>query len=115
MFGDLVAGATRLAVGCGTKVLKLPYPGSAEASAAVTEAAQGVPWAVLSAGVDHSTFIGQVATAVAQGASGAMAGRALWKDSLAMTHEERQTLLTERALPRLRELAAAVDGAPSTS
>jgi tagatose 1,6-diphosphate aldolase len=115
VFGDLVAGATRLAVGCGTKVLKLPYPGSAEASAAVTEAAQGVPWAVLSAGVDHSTFIGQVATAVAQGASGAMAGRSLWKDSLAMTHEERQTLLTERALPRLRELAAAVDGAPSTS
>jgi len=114
-FGDLVIGATRLAVACGAKVLKLPYPGSAEASAAVTEAAQGVPWAVLSAGVDHSTFIGQVATAVANGASGAMAGRSLWKDSLAMTHEERRTLLTERAQPRLQELATAVDGAPLAS
>ena len=98
---------------CGAKVLKLPYPGSAEACAAVTEAAAGAPWAVLSAGVDHETFIEQVATAVANGASGAMAGRSLWKDCMAVSHETREDLLTNRALPRLRELAAAVDGAPA--
>ena len=33
---------------------------------AVTAAADGVPWAVLSAGVDHETFIEQVAIAMAQ-------------------------------------------------
>ncbi|WP_043497049.1 tagatose-bisphosphate aldolase [Georgenia sp. SUBG003] len=110
VFPSLVADAAAVSVECGAKVLKLPYPGSAEACAAVTEAAEGVPWAVLSAGVDHSTFIEQVATAVANGASGAMAGRSLWKDSLAMTSEERSELLTDRALPRLRELAAAIDG-----
>ena len=60
-FPQLVADAASLAVDCGAKVLKLPYPGSAEACAAVTEAAKGVPWAVLSAGVDHETFIEQVA------------------------------------------------------
>lgn len=109
-FPTLVAESARLSVACGAKVLKLQYPGSAEACAAVTAAADGVPWAVLSAGVDHETFIGQVRTAVANGASGAMAGRSLWKDSLSVHHERRKELLTTRAVPRLRELAAAVDG-----
>jgi sulfofructosephosphate aldolase len=108
-FPGLVADSARISVACGAKVLKLQYPGSAEASAAVTEAADGVPWAVLSAGVDHETFIKQVRTAVANGASGAMAGRSLWKDSLAISPRTRESLLTGRALPRLKELAAAVN------
>jgi len=110
VFPQLVADAARISVECGAKVLKLPYPGSAEASAAVTAAASGVPWAVLSAGVDHETFIRQVETAVSNGASGAMAGRSLWKDSLAVSPEVREDRLTTRALPRLRELADVVDG-----
>jgi tagatose-1,6-bisphosphate aldolase/sugar (pentulose or hexulose) kinase len=109
-FPRLVVDAARIAVECGAKVLKLPYPGSAQASAAVTAASAGVPWAVLSAGVDHQTFIQQVEVAVANGASGAMAGRSLWKDSLAVSPEVREHLLTSRALPRLRELAHVVDG-----
>ncbi len=109
-FADLVVDGAALAVACGAKILKLQYPGSAEASARVTEAAQGVPWAVLSAGVDHETFIEQVRTAVANGASGAMAGRSLWKDSLSIDADRREELLSGRALPRLRELADAVDG-----
>lgn len=106
----LVAEAARIAVECGSRVLKLPYPGSAQACAEVTKAAAGVPWAVLSAGVDHATFAEQVGLAVAHGASGAMAGRALWKDSLAMTSKERQELLGGRARPRLEELARVIDG-----
>ncbi len=43
-----------------------------------------VPWAVLSAGVDHETFVGQVETAMANGASGVIAGRALWKDCISL-------------------------------
>lgn len=109
-FPRLVADGAALAVACGAKVLKLQYPGSAEGAAAVTAAAQGVPWAVLSAGVDHETFIAQVRIAMANGASGAMAGRSLWKDSLSYSAATREQLLTGRALPRLRELAAAVDG-----
>ncbi|MEF2976327.1 hypothetical protein [Subtercola sp. YIM 133946] len=109
IFPQLVIDAAKLSVGAGAKVLKLQYPGSAEAAAAVTAAADGVPWAVLSAGVDHETFIEQVATAVENGASGAMAGRSLWKDSLAVSPETREELLTTRALPRLQELAAVLD------
>jgi sulfofructosephosphate aldolase len=115
VFPQLVADAARIAVECGAKVLKLPYPGSADGSAAVTAAASGVPWAVLSAGVDHATFIQQVETAVANGARGAMAGRSLWKDSLAVSPETREDLLTSRALPRLRELASVVDGTSATA
>ena len=109
-FPALVAGGAKLAVDCGAKVLKLQYSGSAEGCAAVTAAAGGVPWAVLSAGVDHETFLGQVAAAVANGAAGAMAGRSLWKDSLSVSAELREDYLTKRALPRLHELAEVVDG-----
>ena len=112
-FPGLVADGARLAVACGAKTLKLQYPGSAEGCAAVTAAADGVPWAVLSAGVDHATFLEQVRTAMANGASGAMAGRSLWKDSLSISAATRQDYLTTRALPRLRELAAVVDGRAS--
>ncbi|RIK11330.1 MAG: tagatose-bisphosphate aldolase [Acidobacteria bacterium] len=110
-FPGLVADSARIAVEHGAKVLKLAYPGSAQACAAVTAAAAGVPWAVLSAGVDHETFVGQVREAVEHGASGAMAGRSLWKDSLAMSSQEREQLLGSRARPRLAELAATIDGA----
>jgi tagatose 1,6-diphosphate aldolase len=109
-FAGLVADGARLAVECGAKVLKLQYPGSAEACQAVTEAASGVPWAVLSAGVDHETFIGQVSTAIAHGAGGAMAGRSLWKDSLSHDRATREELLTTRALPRLHELTHTING-----
>ena len=50
---------------------------------------------------------------MANGASGAMAGRSLWKDSLSVSPTTRQDHLTNRALPRLRELAAVVDGRAS--
>lgn len=108
-FPGLVAEAARISVEHGAKVLKLAYPGSAEACEAVSRAAGDVPWAVLSAGVDHSTFVGQVRTAVAHGAVGAMAGRSLWKDSLAMTTADREQLLSSQARPRLAELVETID------
>lgn len=109
-FATLVIEGTRMAVEAGAKILKLQYPGSAEACRAVTEAAQGVPWAVLSAGVDHKTFASQVRTAVSEGCAGAMAGRAIWKDSMSFDQEARKNLLTTRALPRLLELSKIVEG-----
>ncbi|NQX33214.1 tagatose-bisphosphate aldolase [Herbiconiux sp. VKM Ac-2851] len=109
VFPSLISGAAELSVAAGAKVLKLQYAGSAEAAAAVTEAAAGVPWAVLSAGVDHATFVDQVRTAVVNGARGAMAGRSLWKDSLSISSEKREELLTTKAVPRLKELAAIID------
>lgn len=108
-FGGIVEQAVRICVEQGVKVLKIPYPGSAEASAAVHAAAQGVPWAVLSAGVDHETFVEQVRVAVRHGSAGAMAGRSLWKDCLSTESSVRADRLTGVAAVRAGELAGVID------
>ncbi|MCV9878162.1 tagatose-bisphosphate aldolase [Brenneria izbisi] len=104
----LIYEGTKIALACGAKVLKIPYPGSAQACAAITKLVGDVPWAVLSAGVDHGTFLQQVADAMQNGASGVIAGRALWKDCIsldrAVTREKLQTL----AVPRLKEIQAVI-------
>jgi tagatose 1,6-diphosphate aldolase len=99
-------GGSRICLGLGAKVLKIPYPGSAEACAQVTALAGAVPWALLSAGVDHTTFLGQVQTAMQSGASGVIAGRALWKDCIALDRATTRKRLTTIAVPRLREIQA---------
>mgnify|MGYP001554609766 CR=1 FL=1 len=109
IFPDLVVDAAAITAACGAKVLKLQYPGSADACARVSAAVPGVPWAVLSAGVDHETFVGQVAEAVAGGARGAMAGRSIWKDSMSVEAGIRRELLVTRARPRVGELQAVLD------
>jgi tagatose 1,6-diphosphate aldolase len=68
-----------------------------------------VPWSVLSAGVDHETFIGQVEIAMANGASGVIAGRALWKDCVSLDRAEQKRLLENKAVPRLRQIQDILD------
>lgn len=106
---SLIEGGTAICLELGAKVLKLPYPGTAAACAAVTRLAGSVPWAVLSAGVDHATFLGQVETAMAHGASGVIAGRALWKDCISLDRSVQRSKLTGVAVPRLREIQAVID------
>ncbi|MFN8622827.1 MAG: tagatose-bisphosphate aldolase [Chloroflexota bacterium] len=103
---ELVAQAAAIARDCGAQVMKLQYPGSAEACAAVTAALGDIPWAVLSGGVDHATFLGHLRTAMAAGAQGAIAGRSLWKDCLFGDRDRTATQLREVAVPRLREIEA---------
>ena len=104
----LVEEGTRIALDSGAKVLKLPYPGTAQACAAISRLAGDVPWAVLSAGVDHETFLGQVETAMKNGASGVIAGRALWKDCISLDRGITRARLTTIAMPRLREIQALI-------
>ncbi len=105
---DLIQGGAKICLECGAKVLKLPYPGSAKSCAAVTVLAGDVPWAVLSAGVDHETFLGQVDIAMRGGASGVIAGRSLWKDCVSLDRIVTRQRLEAIAVPRLRELQAVV-------
>lgn len=104
----LIEGGSRICLDLGSKVLKIPFPGTAEACANITRMAGDVPWAVLSAGVDHATFLGQVETAMANGASGVIAGRSLWKDCISLDREVTRERLTTMAVPRLRELQAVI-------
>ncbi len=104
----LIEDGTRLCLELGSKVLKLPYPGTEEACAAVTALCGTVPWAVLSAGVDHETFIGQVEIAMRNGASGVIAGRSLWKDCISLDRTVTRDRLTAVAVPRLRQIQAVI-------
>lgn len=105
---ELIRGGTQLCLDAGSKVLKLPYPGSAESCSQVTRIAGDVPWAILSAGVDHETFLGQVELAMANGASGVIAGRSLWKDCISLDRAVQRKRLETIAVPRLRELQAII-------
>jgi tagatose 1,6-diphosphate aldolase len=88
---------------CGAKYLKLEYPGSEAGCAAISDAIS-VPWALLSAGVDHPTFIGQLRAARAAGASGFIAGRSIWKDAVGLPAADRDAYLTGEGRRRLDEL-----------
>jgi tagatose-1,6-bisphosphate aldolase len=111
-FPSLIEGGTKLSLEAGAKVLKLPYPGTPDSCARITSMSGEVPWSVLSAGVDHETFLGQIENAMANGASGVIAGRALWKDCLSMDRATQRELLTSRALPRLHQIQAILERYP---
>jgi tagatose 1,6-diphosphate aldolase len=103
----LIRGAAELAEACGAPHLKLEYPGDLAGCEAIT-AALGVPWALLSAGVDHDTFVGQLRDAIAGGASGFIAGRSIWKECVVMDAGARRAFLAGEARRRLSELLALV-------
>ena len=93
---------------CGVGYLKLEYPGDERACAALTDALT-VPWALLSAGVDHESFMGQLRTALAAGASGLIAGRSIRKEAAVMPRGEARELHggeSRRRLEQLLELVA---------
>jgi tagatose-1,6-bisphosphate aldolase len=105
----LIKEAARIAIQNGAKVLKLQYPGSAKDCAELTQITWGVPWALLSDGVDHETYLKYLTIAMDNGAAGAIAGRALWKDSVSLDPEERKTKLEKLGLPRLHEILSILD------
>jgi sulfofructosephosphate aldolase len=64
------------------------------------------PWVVLSSGVSIEDFPGAVEAACRGGASGFLAGRAVWRDAIGPDPEP---ALHERSVPRLRRLGQIVD------
>ncbi len=71
------------------------------------DAATCCPWVVLSQGVDPADFPAAVEAACKGGASGMLAGRAVWTAVLPAADPTR--LLREHSVSRLRELGAIVD------
>jgi tagatose 1,6-diphosphate aldolase len=111
-FPALIEGGTRLCLDAGAKILKLPYPGTPQSCAAITAMCGAVPWSVLSAGVDHETFLGQVEIAMANGAAGVIAGRALWKDCVFLDRGRQKEALRKTAVPRLKQIQAILERYP---
>ncbi|MGK5517820.1 hypothetical protein ACSNN9_00510 [Micromonospora sp. URMC 107] len=65
------------------------------------------PWVVLSQGVHRDDFLGAVRAACQGGASGFLAGRALWSDVVGRPDVDRA--LAEVSVPRLERLVEVVD------
>lgn len=97
----------------GADALKLEFPhdiqfnrdrGAWRDACAELSQASAVPWVLLSAGVDFEQFKPQVQVACDCGASGFLAGRAIWKEAAAMSPPERARFLEATARDRLRQL-----------
>jgi tagatose 1,6-diphosphate aldolase len=68
--------------------------------------ATSIPWIILSAAVGYDTYLQQVKICCEEGASGAAAGRAIWKEAILMKEEERVNFLQTTARERLSRLNA---------
>ena len=79
----------------------------ADACAELSDACS-VPWVLLSAGVDFDTYLAQVKVACANGASGVLCGRAVWKEAVRMPELDRLRFLQTTATNRFRRLAELV-------
>ena len=105
-FEDAVIEAARALNDSGADLLKLEYPGSAEGCRRLAEVLDR-PWAVLSAGVPFDRFTEVLTIAFDEGgASGFIAGRSVWRESLPLTGADRTAFLQTVALPRLDTLRA---------
>jgi sulfofructosephosphate aldolase len=93
---------------------EVPFGGKAD-DAAIAEVCQQVsavlpcPWVVLSQGVEIPDFPRSVEIACRSGASGFLAGRAIWSDTIAGA--DYRAGLEAVSVPRLQMLAGIVDGA----
>jgi sulfofructosephosphate aldolase len=109
----IVQAARELSVtGCDLYKCQVPLAGKGD-PAEITrwsrriDAATACPWVVLSQGVDPEDFPAAVEAACRGGASGMLAGRAVWTATL--TADDPTELLRKRSVPRLEELRAIVD------
>lgn len=107
---EAVVESARLLDGPGCDLLKLEYPGSPAACRRLADAVTG-PWAVLSAGVAFDDFLDAVRVSCDEGgASGFIAGRAFWKEAVALSGAQRAAFLAERGRPRLDACVAELAG-----
>jgi tagatose-1,6-bisphosphate aldolase len=95
-------------------VLKLPFPIDVKherdetvwrAALAELDAACGVPWALLSGGVDYETFYRQSELACEAGASGVIVGRAVWAEAVKLQGAARADFIGITARERMQNLA----------
>jgi sulfofructosephosphate aldolase len=99
-------------VGCDLYKCEVPTHGQGEADEITAwsrriDAAVPCPWVVLSQGVPPERYPAAVEAACRGGASGMLAGRAVWTATLAA--DDPTELLRSHSVPRLQELARIVD------
>jgi sulfofructosephosphate aldolase len=109
----IVEAASELGqVGCDLYKCEVPTHGAGEPEEITgwsrrIDAAVPCPWVVLSQGVPPERYPAAVEAACKGGASGMLAGRAVWTATLAA--DDPTGLLREHSVPRLQQLGAIVD------
>ena len=121
----VVIETARRFTGRGIDVLKAEFPLDiaeepdeavwAEACRELNDASQ-TPWVILSAGVSFDQFARQTEVACRHGASGVMAGRAVWQEAVDLRGDARAEFLRATAVDRMDQLRAiiAAHGTPFT-
>jgi len=112
---EMVIETARRLCPLGIDVLKAEFPDDpdfesdevkmADHCKQLTEVAK-VPWVLLSAGVGYDTFNLQTRLACENGASGFLAGRAIWQEAPGLPEAEQEQFLAETAVGRLKELTS---------
>ncbi len=72
-------------------------------------AASTVPWVLLSAGVNFDEFVRQTKIVCQAGASGVLAGRAVWKEAVELQGTDRIDFLRTIATQRMQQLSQVID------
>lgn len=112
-----IINSARSFAACGADIMKVEFPGqldtsvddrSAHDACAELDSALDVPWVLLSASVGFDTFTQQMKIAAEAGASGFMAGRALWGDGVGRLSAQQRGRGAKTAADRLDRLAAVV-------
>lgn len=103
----LVVRSAELLSPVGPDLLKLEWPGDDDGCLEITRVCGSVPWALLSAGIDYETFVERVVTAMDAGASGFIAGRAIWGEAVGLSGAERSHFLKTIAVERMAGLVKA--------
>lgn len=111
---EMVIETARRLSPMGIDVLKAEFPDDpnheedegamAEHCRELTDAA-GIPWVLLSAGVGYDIFKLQAQIACENGASGFLAGRAIWQEAPGLPEDEQDDFLATTSVKRLKELA----------
>lgn len=97
--------AVEMTLPLGADLMKVAWPGSEQLQELASLLCDR-RWVVLSAGVGFEEYLDQVGQCIELGASGFMAGRAVWREVTTVAFSERRELLRDVALPRLNELSA---------
>jgi len=87
------------------EVFKLEFPGDAKKCYQVTQLLRGTPWILLTRGVSFQKFENQLKTAAANGASGFLAGRALWQEVFSLPPEDQADFLKQTLPQRFERLS----------
>jgi tagatose-1,6-bisphosphate aldolase len=113
----VVVDTARRLTALGGDVLKAEFPydpgvtdeGLWREACAELDEASGVPWVLLSGGVDDATFEAQVRVACEAGASGVAVGRSVWAEAATLAPAERDVFLRGTGRSRLAGLVDLVD------